>query len=512
MCQDWGGSCYGMSSVVSLMKTGYLTPSNFEMSAKTAHDITSKPKDNRKLESLISFYHLQQFLPDVTEIVNNIPAVGDDFTAHHKSLIEQVKKVENGGMPVLISFYWKIYNNGNIENVGHTVTGYRVEEGEFDVNGSKYKYRVSVYDPNTLKYEYMYFRENLSTSESWYYEQLATVSGGTSNVVPNSQRIGDIISDYNDIENIGYENNAKNLKYTNYTNRVVNFTGNNIAYISSNGKTTDISAVTNRNDLDVTIVPTCGITADGESSGSGMIILPDDDAEYTVTPTDKALDVSIVSDDSFLAVSADDAVSATFADNGKVEMDINSGSFAIDATFNEGETKLPWSTVLAEGKGKGKISLELNENKDGMILSGDDLKNVTVSARNASEMKVSEDGGQTADTDIPNITFSTDEDKVYINSIDEDTIGVYVDKDNDGSFETLVADSDNNEKDGLIGDANNDGKINVTDVSKTAAHVKGIRPLDENAQKRADVNGDNKINVTDIAKIAAHVKGIKPLS
>ena len=64
----------------------------------------------------------------------------------------------------------------------------------------------------------------------------------------------------------------------------------------------------------------------------------------------------------------------------------------------------------------------------------------------------------------------------------------------------------------ILGDVNNDGKINVTDVSKTAAHVKGIRPLDENAQKRADVNGDNKINVTDIAKIAAHVKGIKPLN
>ena len=63
----------------------------------------------------------------------------------------------------------------------------------------------------------------------------------------------------------------------------------------------------------------------------------------------------------------------------------------------------------------------------------------------------------------------------------------------------------------FVGDVNGDGKINVTDVSKTAAHVKGIRPLDEKEQKCADVNGDNKINVTDVSKIAAHVKGIRAL-
>ena len=65
---------------------------------------------------------------------------------------------------------------------------------------------------------------------------------------------------------------------------------------------------------------------------------------------------------------------------------------------------------------------------------------------------------------------------------------------------------------GIKGDANGDGKINVTDVAIVAAQVKGIKPLDAGALKRADVNGDGKINVTDVSKIAAHVKGIRPLS
>jgi alpha-tubulin suppressor-like RCC1 family protein len=65
---------------------------------------------------------------------------------------------------------------------------------------------------------------------------------------------------------------------------------------------------------------------------------------------------------------------------------------------------------------------------------------------------------------------------------------------------------------GILGDVNNDGKINVTDITKVAAHIKGKRLLDDAARKRADVNHDEKINVTDITKIAAHIKGKRLLT
>ncbi|MBQ8965906.1 glycosyl hydrolase [Ruminococcus sp.] len=61
----------------------------------------------------------------------------------------------------------------------------------------------------------------------------------------------------------------------------------------------------------------------------------------------------------------------------------------------------------------------------------------------------------------------------------------------------------------LKGDVNLDGDVNVTDVSMTAAHVKGIRALADDSL--ADVNGDGDVNVTDLSAIAAHVKGIRPL-
>ena len=64
---------------------------------------------------------------------------------------------------------------------------------------------------------------------------------------------------------------------------------------------------------------------------------------------------------------------------------------------------------------------------------------------------------------------------------------------------------------GLKGDVNGNGKVDVTDISKAAAHVKSIKPLSEEELKRADVNGDNKVDVTDLSAIAAHVKSVKAL-
>ncbi len=62
-----------------------------------------------------------------------------------------------------------------------------------------------------------------------------------------------------------------------------------------------------------------------------------------------------------------------------------------------------------------------------------------------------------------------------------------------------------------IGDVNDDGSINVADISKLAAHIKGVRSLEGDELTASDVNGDGKISVTDLSAVAGHVKGIKDL-
>ena len=70
----------------------------------------------------------------------------------------------------------------------------------------------------------------------------------------------------------------------------------------------------------------------------------------------------------------------------------------------------------------------------------------------------------------------------------------------------------NTDDDYILGDANGDGMINVSDIALAAAYVKGRKPLDDKSQKRADTNNDGKVNISDISKIAAHVKGKKLLA
>ena len=62
-----------------------------------------------------------------------------------------------------------------------------------------------------------------------------------------------------------------------------------------------------------------------------------------------------------------------------------------------------------------------------------------------------------------------------------------------------------------IGDVTGDGKINIMDVVKLYAHVKGTPITDEYALACGDVSGDGKINIMDVVKLYAHVKGVTPL-
>ena len=59
-----------------------------------------------------------------------------------------------------------------------------------------------------------------------------------------------------------------------------------------------------------------------------------------------------------------------------------------------------------------------------------------------------------------------------------------------------------------IGDVTGDGKVNMADVARAFAHVRGKNLItDDYTLHCADSTGDGKINMADIAKIFAHVRG-----
>ena len=63
----------------------------------------------------------------------------------------------------------------------------------------------------------------------------------------------------------------------------------------------------------------------------------------------------------------------------------------------------------------------------------------------------------------------------------------------------------------LIGDITGDGRVNVGDVSKLYAHIRGSTPIDDDYQLLcANVNGGT-LNIGDVSALYAHIKGTKKL-
>ena len=59
------------------------------------------------------------------------------------------------------------------------------------------------------------------------------------------------------------------------------------------------------------------------------------------------------------------------------------------------------------------------------------------------------------------------------------------------------------------GDIDGDGIVNVTDLSKLAAHIKGSKPLEDSLFSAADIDRDGHVNISDISVLAAYIKGIR---
>ncbi|WP_024859093.1 S8 family serine peptidase [Ruminococcus albus] len=121
------------------------------------------------------------------------------------------------------------------------------------------------------------------------------------------------------------------------------------------------------------------------------------------------------------------------------------------------------------------------------------------------------------ETHIDDESFDWRSSKKYYKKIEDFTIYGYKGTEaenyaNKNDFKFIALDKEvSNPKTYIRGDVNSDKKLNVTDITKIAAHIKGKKLLDDNAKIIADVNNDGKINVTDITKIAAHIKGKKLL-
>ncbi|MBQ2357979.1 MAG: dockerin type I repeat-containing protein, partial [Ruminococcus sp.] len=82
---------------------------------------------------------------------------------------------------------------------------------------------------------------------------------------------------------------------------------------------------------------------------------------------------------------------------------------------------------------------------------------------------------------------------VFIYEIDETTIGLKIDADNNGTYETDLTQSLRK-----VGDINGDGKLNVRDITALQRCLAEINTLGDDDRAAADINDDGKIDILDV--------------
>ena len=405
--QKHGGQCYGMAATTVLSKMKIIGISDLQENANSLYDV----KKNEKAKSLIGYYHIFSRLT-----FTNSETGEDIFLWNLENKTEKEKlstiaslaqSVKNGGNPFVLRF--ELPNDN-----GHAVVAYAYEVGNFRKNGRNYSHRILIYDSNyppkwNKKWDEdscLYFNEGDS---SWC---IPNYTKGNLKAISLTGAVSDLnILNYYDIET-NRKNYYAELKSKNQTKFLINSVKHN--YKIDGVRTTDLN-VHSGTDL--------------ESGCSELtVLLPNKNDSYTViNPNGKdLLDLSMNYENYYMVANSSNCERAEFNPDGSVGIKDNTSDFKISLTGNDGYAPLRWYTISAMGNNTSNPSLSIDGN--GYILDGDNLTNITITGRNDEETK--------------ELTFTTTEDKVLIGE-NKNELTVSIDKDKDGTYETVIANSGN---------------------------------------------------------------------
>lgn len=396
-----GGQCYGMSVTTILSKMNIISITDLQENANCLYDV----KKNEKAKSLIGYYHIFSKRTFTNKETGEDMFLWNLETKTERDKLSIIKalaqSVQNGGNPFVLRF--ELPNNN-----GHAVVAYAYEAGNFTKNGRDYSHRILIYDNNYPKWNEnscLYFNEGDSSWCIPNYKNAINLTGAVSDLE---------ILDYDDIE-INRTNYYAELKSKNQTRFLINSNKNNY---SIDGIRTKGLTVRSGTDLD-------------SNSSEITILLPNKNDKYTaINPNGKdLLDLSMKYDNYYMVANSSKCDNAEFNPNGSVSINGNETDFKVSLTGNDGYISLPWYTIAVNGSNTSNPSLTKSDN--GYIFKGDNLENITVTGRNDEETK--------------ELTFTTTEDKVLIGE-DDDELTVSIDKDKDGVYETVIADSKSSKK------------------------------------------------------------------
>ncbi len=375
-----GGHCFGMSLTAILSKMNIFDVANYSK----ASCLRDADKTER-IESILCYYHQLQVLNSfISDMQNFLLKVDREQLI---MLAEKADAVKNGGSPVLFSF--------GCEGWGaHAVVAYATESGSWIYDGITYNKRVYIYDCNAANGKSKWFGVN----PVWNPECCLYFNEGTDQwIIPvyktyvdenTKETLPGMISTNEKAYLEGACNDLNVLNTHNYDSSLYNF----IAELRCENETA--MRLKNGNNQYIIMGKSGSVTGDTKLAtyydsntisnksniGTLHVILPDEKEKYTLSTLSgkaEALDFHIKDEDLFLSVDAEAAKGSVFALDRTVALRGNQGGYTVKVA-DDTKAKGEFNTYTFSGKNSGDISFKVAD--DGVLITGDDLSDITVKA------------------------------------------------------------------------------------------------------------------------------------
>ena len=411
----FGGCCYGMTTTTLLAKLGYLPFSDYKPGVSKLNDLDYPAKNpldytssKTNVSSLIVYYQMVQVKPCLQKY-------GMYAKRGHKDNITEIIELLDKNPTVSVGFRKEGWG-------GHSILAYDYEYGSFNKNGTDYQGRIKICDPNSSNRDddnyYIYFNTN---DYSWEIPAYSS-----NNVKSKSGAYFNFVNADLDVVNEGgyLSGSSKPGSISNFVARMDVYSGSNDRSVTKVQKTGDTYSMANNAPGD--IEECYSYVAVGESEGVIGYNLYDVDSAYKVAqPEAEPLELSIIYDNCLMTGNSKSGKSIVFDKSGCVEIHGDKSDYSMSMTSNDSHPT-DWFSVSVDGDQASFASLE--KKSEGWVVSADELKNVKVNAHNRySEVST---------------TFSTSYESALIYEIDQDTIGIAIDADNNGTYETTIMGSE----------------------------------------------------------------------
>lgn len=427
------GSCFGMTISEILVHQGEL-----KLSRYGGNDIVNKNVNTSNMTSVINFIQELQSNSKMCQSIRQTPFLNGDYT--QKEFISKLSDTaanSNYLMKLSYKIVTKNANNGSIKSGYHAVLVYGIEKCNYysSVTGKTYDRKILIADPNYLSGNIinddacLYFKSSDSSwivpywnktyfngdTQSCYWNAengKSTSTGGIRNLMQyvSLKEEVDLMAEYSAghyIAGLEIDNISKNISIV---EKVKNSGNPNIDYAG------DFSDEIVRYDIDM--ADDVYITENEE-----LYALWNPTSSYTLSylkPSDYNLKMDYETVDYYADVT--NSTYTLFKPNGSIELRGADASYDIAMVTDDVDCVTDWYSVNISGADVD--DLVYTKVKNGYTLSASRLENV----------KISVEGENSAAETI----FSTNYDDVFIYEIDKNTIGVAVDTDNNGSYETTI--------------------------------------------------------------------------